>query len=193
MSYNTTAWTTDGQTQTTGGATLYKEFGLFDFSPAATYHYPMVSNNMMFSDSGVDLEAIAGFGTDPDPATTLNVAASAYYAQFLPAFAWYIEDNITIDKVRVIGTCNSSESLNFHLYSYDIDTTAAVNYGNLTSGRVVAHIDSVMAATAATVKTDTLTIDKTAIPAGKVNLAFAENISGTGDITAQMVVKYHLT
>lgn len=28
MSYNTTAWTTDGQTQTTGGATLYAHFGI---------------------------------------------------------------------------------------------------------------------------------------------------------------------
>ena len=35
--------------------TLYKEMGLYDFSPTAGVHNPLVANNMMFSDSGVDI------------------------------------------------------------------------------------------------------------------------------------------
>ena len=30
--------------------TLFKEMGLYDFSPTAGYHNPLIANNMMFSD-----------------------------------------------------------------------------------------------------------------------------------------------
>jgi len=191
MSYNTTAWTTDGQTQTTGGATLYKEFGLYDFSPTQGYHHPMVCNNMIFSDSGEDLIGdVSMFGNGADPATTLNLSDDGTSSIGVACY-WYVEDNIEIDKIRVIGTCDSSESLNFHIYSYVLDTSSS--YGDLSSGRLTAHIGASMSATASTIKTDTLTIDEGTVLSGRVLVAFVENEGGTGDITAQLVVKYHLT
>ena len=57
----------------------------------------------------------------------------------------------------------------------------------------MAHIGSVMGATNTTIKTDTLTIDSASVSSGKVIMAFVENEDGTGDITAQLTIKAHIT
>ena len=52
-------------------ATLFKEMGLYDFSPTAGYHYPLIANTMHFE------SAYAGdtdWGNGADPATTLDVS-----------------------------------------------------------------------------------------------------------------------
>ena len=49
-----------------------------------------------------------------------------------------------------------------------------------------------MSATNTTMKTDTLTIDSADVNANQVIYAFVENEGGTGDITCQLTVKYHL-
>ena len=170
--------------------TQFKEFGLHDFSPTAGYHNPMVCNNMMFSDSGDDIIADDSmFSNGTDPATTLDLSAIGT-ASSLVACTWFVQSNITIDEVRVVATCNSSHALNFHLYSYTLDTSS--NHGDLSSGTLLAHIGSSMSATNTTMKTDTLTIDSADVDANKVIYAFVENEGGTGDITCQLVVKYHL-
>jgi len=170
--------------------TQYKEFGLFDFSPTQGYHHPLISNNMMFSDSGDDYVGRSNFGGNgTDPVTTLDISAGSPVD--LIAGMWYIQDDITIDAVRLLATCNSSQNLNFHVYSYDLDTSS--NHGDLSNGTLIAHINSVMAATSTTVKTDTLVIDSASISANKIVVVFVENEGGTGDITCQAVVKYHLT
>ena len=170
--------------------TQFKEFGLHDFSPTQGYHNPMVANNMMFSDSGDDIiEDASMFSNGADPATSLDLSANGT-ASSLVACTWYLESNITIDAVRVIATCNSSHALNFHVYSYTLDTSSA--HGDLSSGTLLAHIGSSMSATNTTMKTDTLTIDSADVNANQVIYAFVENEGGTGDITCQLVVKYHL-
>ena len=169
--------------------TQFKEFGLFDFSPTQAYHYPMISNNMMFSDSGDDFIADNGFGNGADPATSLDVSGAT--PKIITACLWYLENAITIDAVRAIATCDSSHDLNFHVFSYDLDTSS--NHGDLSNGTLLAHIGTVISATAATIKTGSLTIDSASVSANKVILAFVENEGGTGDITCQLSVKYHLT
>ena len=170
--------------------TQYKEFGLYDFSPTQGYHNRMVCNNMMFSDSGDDIIADDSmFSNGTDPATTLDLSANGT-ASSLVACTWFVQSNITIDEVRVVATCNSSHALNFHLYSYTLDTSS--NHGDLSSGTLLAHIGSSMSATNTTMKTDTLTIDSADVDANKVIYAFVENEGGTGDVTCQLVVKYHL-
>ena len=170
--------------------TQFKEFGLHDFSPTQGYHNPMVCNNMMFSDSGDDIIADDSmFSNGADPATTLDLSANGT-ASSLVACTWFVQSNITIDEVRVVATCNSSNALNFHLYSYTLDISSA--HGDLTSGTLLAHIGSSMSATNTSMKTDTLTMDSADVDAGKVIYAFVENEGGTGDITCQLVVKYHL-
>ena len=170
--------------------TQFKEFGLHDFSPTQGYHNPMVCNNMMFSDSGDDIiEDQSMFSNGTDPATTLDLSANGT-ASSLVACTWFVQSNITIDEVRVVATCNSSHALNFHLYSYTLDISSA--HGDLSSGTLLAHIGSSMSATNTSMKTDTLTMDSADVDAGKVIYAFVENEGGTGDITCQLVVKYHL-
>ena len=170
--------------------TQYKEFGLYDFSPTQGYHHPMISNNMMFSDSGSDYIGQTAFGSNSaDPATTLDVSG-ATEADVL-ASMWYVQDAMTIDAIRVLATCDSAHDLNFHVFSYDLDTSS--NHGDLSGGTLLAHINTVMSATATTIKTDTLVIDSASVAAGKIVFAFVENEGGTGDITCQLNVKYHLT
>ena len=171
--------------------TMYKEFGLFDFSPTAGYHNPMICNNMMFSDSGSDIIADDSmFSNGTDPATSLDLSANGT-ASIATACFWYIIDNISIDSIRVLATCDSSQSLNYLVYSYDLDTSS--NHGDLSNGTLLAHIGSSMSATSTTIKTDTLTIDSASVSAGKIVVAFVENEGGTGDITSQLNIKYHIT
>ena len=170
--------------------TQFKEFGLHDFSPTQGYHNPMVAGNMMFSDSGDDIiEDASMFSNGTDPATSLDLSANGT-ASSLVACTWFVESDITIDSVRVIATCNSSHALNFHLYSYALDTTSA--HGDLSDGILLAHIASSMSLTATTMKTNRLTIDSADVDDNRVIYAFVENEGGTGDITCQLTVKYHL-
>ncbi len=171
--------------------TIYKDFGVFDYSPTQSNHQPMIANNMMFSDSGTDWATSTLGGTGTDPATTFDVSTHASHTLALLPCYWYIMDDISIDEVRVIARCDSAENLNFHIYSYDIDTST--NYGDLSNGTLIAHIGSVMGATNTTIKTDTLTIDSASVSSGKVIMAFVENEDGTGDITAQLTIKAHIT
>tara|TARA_Y100001963_G_scaffold354_1_gene579 strand:+ start:835 stop:1614 length:780 start_codon:yes stop_codon:yes gene_type:complete len=170
--------------------TQYKEFGLHDFSPVQGYHSPLMTNNMIASSGSTLYAAHSGFGGNgTDPATTLDVSVG--FAFDWAAVYWYIQDDITIDAVRILASCNSSENLNFHIYSYDLDTSS--NHGDLSNGTLIAHINSVMAVSSTTVKTDTLVIDSASISANKIVIVFVENEDGTGDITCQATVKYHLT
>ena len=171
--------------------TMYKDFGVFDYSPTQGNHQPMIASNSMFADSGTDWSTSSLGGTGADPATTFDVSAHASHSLVLVPCYWYVIDDISIDTIRVIARCDSSENLNFHVYSYDLDTYT--NHGDLSSGTLIAHIGSVMAATNTTIKTDTLTIDSASVSSGKVVMAFVENEDGTGDITAQLNIKYHIT
>ena len=173
--------------------TQYKEFGCFDFSPTAGYHHPLVSNNMMFSDSGTDFDSFTDsvFSNGADPATSVDLSAHVTYSESAVATFWYVMDDISIDAVRVLARADGSANLNFHVYSYDLDTST--NYGDLSNGTLIAHIGSVMAATTTTLKTDVLTIDSASVSSGKVLLAFVENETDTSDISCQLNIKYHIT
>tara|TARA_R100001530_G_scaffold133231_1_gene106399 strand:+ start:1567 stop:2352 length:786 start_codon:yes stop_codon:yes gene_type:complete len=171
--------------------TQYKEFGLYDFSPTQGYHNPMICNNMMFSDSGDDIVADDSmFGNGADPATSLDLSSDGT-AKIAGACYWYVQDDIYIDAIRVMATCDSSNDLNFHVYQYTMDVSS--QHGDLASGTLVAHIGSSMSATSTSLKTDTLTIDSASVSAGRILVAFVENEGGTGDITAQLNIKYHIT
>ena len=191
MAYNSTAWTTDGNTQSVGAATLYKEFGLFDFSPTAGRHNTMVSMNSVAIQGGESYESNDIGGTGTDPVTSLDVSEDAESVRSLMAAMWYVEDNMVIDEIRVIAGADGNQAINFHVMSYDMDISS--NHGDLSSGTLLAHIGSSISATSTTIKTDTLTIDSSSVAAGKIVLAFAEAETGTDDISCQMTIKYHLS
>ena len=198
MAYNSTSWTTDANTKagstgtnTVGGVTLYKEFGLWDFSPTAGVHSPLSSMNSVYAASSTGYVSSGdAFGNGTDPAVAVDISAEVGNRYEVITGMWYIEDGINVDSVRVIATADGSQSINFHLYSFAMDK--ATNYGDLASGTLLAHIGTSMSATDVTIKTDTLTIDSSTVNAGRVVLAFAEAETDTTDFTCQMIVKYHL-
>ena len=168
--------------------TQIKEFGVFDFSPTADIHYPMVAMTGLDSASNTDWQAVTGFGSGTDPAGTLTVSSGA--ENMVPVL-WYVPVAITIDEVRVIASTDASDTLNFHLFSYTMATGTSSGAGDLSSGALLAHNGSTLTTGDDRITTTTLTIDSASVAADKVVLAFVENVGDTNDITAQLIVKYH--
>ena len=165
-------------------ATLFKEMGLYDFSPTAGYHYPLIANTMHFE------SAYAGdndWGNGADPATTLDVSGLTAQENAVAVY-WYLENNITLDSVRYMATADGSATLNFHLFAYTLDTSS--NHGDLSAG--VVHANGTVAATATTIKTGTFTLDTADIDASKVVVGFVENVTDTSDVSVSFQIKYHI-
>ena len=200
MAYNSTSWTTDANTKsgstgtnTVGGVTLYKEFGLYDYSPIAGVHNAMSSMNSVPINSATGFQSnnnSDAFGNGTDPATSVDLDDATGNRFGIINGIWFIEDNIKIDKIRAIATADGSQAINFHVMSYDMDVTS--NYGDLSNGTLIAHINSSISVSDTTLKTDTLAIDSASIAANKVVIAFAEAETNTNDITCRLIIKYHL-
>ena len=164
--------------------TQFKEMGLYDFSPTAGYHYPLIANTMHFE------SAYAGdndWGNGADPATTLDVSGLTAQENAVAVY-WYLENDITLDSVRFMATADGSATLNFHLFAYTLDTSS--NHGDLSSG--VVHANGTVAATNATIKTGTFTLDTADIDANKVVVGFVENVTDTSDVSVSFQIKYHI-
>ena len=165
--------------------TMYKEMGLYDFSPLAGYHYPLVANTMHFESA---YAADSDWGNGSDPPTTLDVSGLTAQENAVAVY-WYLDDNITLDSVRYMATADGSATLNFHLFSYALDTSS--NYGDLSDGTVQAS--GTVAATATTIKTGTLSLDAADIVRNRVVIGFVENVTDTSDVSIALTIKYHLT
>ena len=85
-------------------------------------------------------------------------------------------------------TTDGADSLEFHLFSYVLDTST--NHGDLSDGTLHAHVHSI-SSTATTVKTGTLTLDTANIDASRVVIGFVESDSTT-DITCTLNTTYHI-
>ena len=164
--------------------TLFKEMGLYDFTPAAGYHYPLVANTMHFETA---FAADTDWGNGADPAATLDVSGLTAQENAIAVY-WYLENAITLDSVRYMITADGSDSINLHLESYDLDVSS--NHGDLSGGTTCASVSSI-SATAATVKTGTFTLDSADIAASKVVIGFVESDSTT-DLSVALSIKYHI-
>lgn len=170
------------------GLTLFKEMGLYDFSPStAGYHFPLIANTMFVPTGATAFAADEDWGNGTDPATTLDVSGLTNIHQPIACF-WYLENNITLDSVRYMANADNSVTLNFHLYAYDLDVSS--NHGDLSGGAV--HANASVSATSGTVKTGTFTLDTADINAGKVVIGFAENVESTVDMSCAFTIKYHI-
>ena len=167
--------------------TLFKEMGLYDFSPTAGYHYPLIANTMFVPTGATAFAGDNDWGNGADPATTLDVSGLTAQENAIAVY-WYLENNITLDSVRFMATADGSATLNFHLFAYTLDTSS--NHGDLSSG--VVHANGTVAATNSTIKTGTFTLDTADIDAGKVVVGFVENVTDTSDVTVSFNIKYHI-
>jgi len=168
--------------------TQVKEFGIFDASPTADTHHPMVSMNSLGGGVSTTAFALHTFGTGTDPATTFTLGSGSEH--FVPLI-WYIPVAITIDEVRVIAGSDAAATLNFHLFSYTMATGTASGAGDLSAGTLLAHNGSTLITGDDRATTTTLTVDSADVVADKVVLAFVETVGETDDVTAQLIVKYH--
>ena len=167
--------------------TLFKEMGLYDFSPnSAGYHYPLIANTMFIPTGATAFAYDNDWGNGTDPATTLDVSGLTAQENAIAVY-WYLENNITLDSVRYMATADGSDTLNFHLFAYDLDTSS--NHGDLSGGTV--HANASVSATDATIKTGTFTLDTADINAGKVVIGFVESDSTT-DLSVSFNIKYHI-
>ena len=167
--------------------TLFKEMGLYDFSPnSAGYHYPLIANTMFPSTGTENFAHDADWGNGTDPATSLDVSGLTQQENAIAVY-WYLENNIALDSVRYMATADGSDTLNFHLFAYDLDTSS--NHGDLSNGTV--HANASVSATNDTVKTGTFSLDSANIDAGKVVIGFVESDSTT-DLSVSFNIKYHI-
>ena len=167
--------------------TLFKEMGLYDFSPTAGYHYPLIANTMFVPTGATAFAGDNDWGNGADPATTLDVSGLTAQENAIAVY-WYLENNITLDSVRFMATADGSATLNFHLFAYTLDTSS--NHGDLSSG--VVHANGTVAATNSTIKTGTFTLDTADIDASKVVVGFVENVTDTSDVSVSFQIKYHI-
>tara|TARA_Y100001973_G_C5160786_1_gene313408 strand:+ start:640 stop:1425 length:786 start_codon:yes stop_codon:yes gene_type:complete len=176
-----------GSTQTYAN-TQIKQFGVFDMSPTADTHHPMVSMAGLDATGNTDWSPSTAFGSGTDPATTLTISSGA--ENIVPVL-WYVPVAITIDEVRVIASTDSADTLNFHLFSYTMATGTGSGAGDLSSGTLLAHNGSTLTTGDDRITTTTLTVDSANVASDKVIIAFVENVGATTDVTAQLLVKYH--
>ena len=161
--------------------------GIYDFSPAAGYHYPLMANTMFGSAFSTAFSGDTDWGNGADPATTLDVSGLTSQENAVAVY-WYLANNITLDSVRYIATSDGSVTLNFHLFAYTLDTSS--NHGDLSSGTV--HANASVAATNSTIKTGTFTLDEADIDIGKVVVGFVENVTDTSDVSVSFQIQYHI-
>ena len=167
--------------------TLFKEMGLYDFNTAAAgYHYPLIANNMFIPTGATAFTADSDWGSGTDPATTLDVSGLTNQENAIAVY-WYLENDITLDSIRYMATADTTETLNFHLFAYTLDTSS--NHGDLSGGTV--HANASVDATAATIKTGTFSLDTANIDAGKVVIGFVES-TDTNDVSVSFQIKYHI-
>jgi hypothetical protein len=167
--------------------TQFKEMGLYDFSPTAGYHYPLIANTMFIPTGATAFAGDNDWGNGDDPATTLDVSGLTAQENAVAVY-WYLENDITLDSVRYMVTSDGSAGLNFHLFAYTLDTSS--NHGDLSSGTV--HASAFLVSTLTSIKTGTFTLDEADIDAGKVVVGFVENVTDTSDVSVSFQIQYHI-
>jgi hypothetical protein len=195
MAYNSTAWTTDGNTNTTGGYSLYAYFGIGNGISANWAANTHIALPFMGYPQSSALADNPSFGTSTDPATTLTTADGANTdASLFVACMWYVPDNIVIDAVYSLeGADNATGSATrMHLMSY---TFTSASTSCLTEGVVVASNSDVTNAGSEQAYLSEWTIDSnySSVAAGKVILATFRCDDNTSDFSVNTVVKYHLS
>ena len=176
--------------------TQFKSFGLFDFSPTAGEHHPLMNNSWMPEVSVYTGHVNGGAwgGTGTNPSTSLTVASASY--QLIPVL-WVLQGNITIDEVHYIMSSNAASTVNLHIMSYTIVTGSGATAGDLANGAVLGQTgsadDDLSPVTTGDDRTSngTLTINTANVNSGKAIVVFAE-ASDTDDVSINLNIKYHL-
>ena len=191
MGYNTTAWTTAGNTLTIGGTTLYAYFGANETISASftnNIHYVLPFQPSPSMSSAV-MDIDIGTGTDPDTSFTTANTDTQFSAQICNMI-WYLPDNIYIDSVTSLqgSDTNTADTTRMHLMSYDYTANST---GTLSNGAVIAYSADVEVENTKTQLT-TWTVDTNSISSGKAIVATFRKDDDNGNHSMNIIVKYHL-
>ena len=169
--------------------TQYAYFGLSSLAStpsSAANHFAVPFNSTSYSSaSSVQM----GCGTDP--ATTLTISTTA---DDVAIMLWYIVDNITIDAVHVFSGANNTatETLDFHLMSYTIDTGNDADSGDLSGGTVIADGADLSSLGYEQIHYQSMTVQSANVDAGKVCMFFLSSQQDTQNYSLNVSIKYHL-
>jgi hypothetical protein len=132
-----------------------------------------------------------GTGTDPDTSFTTADGAGTDASVIVPCM-WLVPDDITIDGVFSLegGDNATGATTRMHLMSYTFNSGST---SALASGTLLAHNSDVTNAGSEQAYKSTFTIDSANVAADKVILATFLTTDVTGDYSASVIVKYHLT
>ena len=164
-----------------------KEFGIYDLSPTAGYHYPLVAHQMFIPTSATAFAGDNDWGNDPEPATSLDVSGLTQQENVIAVY-WLVPASITLLSVKALVACDDSDAatINVHLFSYNRQSTT----GDLADGTKQASGNTTC--TNAQIKEITCTLDSATIASGRTVVAFVENATGTDDVSVQMNVQYFI-
>ena len=177
--------------------TQFKEFALWDFTPAAGEHHPLLSSPGLLEGAVYytgHVNGAAWGGTGANPVTSLTVASAS--KELVPNL-WILPQNITIDAIQYVMSSDAASTISVQVASYSIVSGSGSTAGDLSSGTVLAQTgsasDSLSPVTtgADRVSTGTLTVNTANVDSGKAIVVFAE-ASDTDDMTVQVNIKYHL-
>ena len=192
MGYDTTAWTTAGNTLTIGGTSLYTNF-FIDASKThnyqAGYHemIPILGHYKNTADSGVP-----NLGNGAEPATSFSITdALGNRAGDLIPLLWYIPDNIYIDEINSLegADLTTGDTTRMHLMSFDFTSGATTP---LSSGEVIANNSDTTNAGSEQIYLSNWTISEPSVSSGKALAATFEQDSINADYSANIIIKYHL-
>ena len=192
MGYDTTAWTTAGNTLTIGGTILYAYFGATESITtglSANTHYALPfqpSASIAIAAMDVDI----GTGTDPDTSFTTSDTETQQSGQ-ISSMMWYLPDNIYIDSVTSLQGSDETgaDTTRMHLMSFDYTTNST---STLTSGAVIAYSADVEVESTKTQLTE-WTVSTNSVSSGKVILAtFRRDDANATGHSINIIVKYHL-
>ena len=132
-----------------------------------------------------------GTGTDPDTSFTTADGAGTDASVIVPCM-WLVPDNITIDGVFSLegGDNATGATTRMHLMSYTFNSGST---SALADGVLLAHNSDTTNAGSEQAYKSTFTIDSASVAANKVILATFLTTDVTGDYSASVIVKYHLT
>ena len=176
--------------------TQFHAFGVFDFSPTAGEHHPLVNGAGMPEVSVYTghVNGTAWGGTGTNPVTSLTVASASH--EFIHSL-WIPQGNITIDEVHYVMGSDGASTINLHVMQYDVETGSGSTAGDLSNGVVLAQTGSSSGSLSPVTTGDdrasngTLTINTADVASGKAIIVFAE-ASDTDDMTINLNIKYHL-
>ena len=172
--------------------TQFKTFGVYDISPTAGNHYPLISSPSIYALGGsTHTSPSFGTGTDPDDSFTTANTDTQYAAQIVPMM-WRIPDNISIDSVSHIEGASSAsgDTTRMHLKSFDFTSGST---SALTNGTLLAHSSDITNDGNEQAYLANWTVDSASVTAGKVILCFFRSDSVNSDYSINVTVKYHLT